>query len=55
MVDDLLSEETIKRRGLFRPEEVRRIIETNLSGREDYNLQVFQLLNLELWLRAFID
>jgi len=55
MVDDLLSEETIKRRGLFRPEQVRGIIEANLSGREDYNLQVFQLLNLELWHRAFID
>ncbi|HYW73646.1 MAG TPA: asparagine synthase (glutamine-hydrolyzing), partial [Pyrinomonadaceae bacterium] len=38
MVDDLLSPETIKRRGLFRPQEVRRIIDTNLSGREDYNL-----------------
>lgn len=55
MIDDLLSEETIKRRGLFRPEEVKRIIDTNLSGREDYNLQVFQLLNLELWIRTFID
>src|SRR3989440_271690 len=55
MVDDLLSEETVKRRGLFRPEEVRRIIEMNLSGREDYNLQVFQLLNLELWHRRFVD
>ncbi len=55
MVNDLLSEETIKRRGLFRPEEVRRVIDANLSGREDYNLQVFQLLNLELWQRAFID
>ena len=55
MVDELLSAETIKRRGLFRPEEVRRVIDTNLSGREDYNLQVFQLLNLELWQRAFID
>jgi asparagine synthase (glutamine-hydrolysing) len=55
MVNDLLSAETIKRRGLFRPEEVRRVIDANLSGREDYNLQVFQLLNLELWQRAFID
>ena len=55
MVDDLLSAETIKRRGLFRPEEVRRIIEANLSGREDFNLQVFQLLTLELWQREFID
>ena len=55
MVNDLLSDETIKRRGLFQPTEVRRIIDTNLSGREDYNLQVFQLLNLELWMRTFID
>lgn len=55
MVNDLLSEETIRRRGLFRPEEVRRLIDANLSGREDYNLQVFQLLNLELWMRTFID
>ncbi len=55
MVDELLSEETVKRRGLFRPDEVRRIINANLSGREDYNLQVFQLLTFELWHRAFID
>jgi len=55
MVEDLLSEETVRRRGLFRPEEVRRIIDANLSGREDYNLQVFQLLTLELWQRTFMD
>src|SRR4051812_48126025 len=55
MVDELLSEETIRRRGLFNPQEVRRIISANLSGREDYNLQVFQLLTLELWQRTFID
>jgi asparagine synthase (glutamine-hydrolysing) len=55
MVDDLLSEETVRRRGLFQPAEVRRIIAANLSGREDYNLQVFQLLNLELWMRTFLD
>ena len=55
LVDDLLSEETVNKRGLFRPEEVRRIIDQNLSGREDYNLQVFQLLNLELWQRQFLD
>ncbi|HYJ88460.1 MAG TPA: asparagine synthase (glutamine-hydrolyzing) [Pyrinomonadaceae bacterium] len=55
MIDDLLSPETVKRRGLFRPVEVQRIIEANSSGREDYNLQVFQLLNLELWQRQFMD
>ncbi len=55
MVEDLLSAETLKRRGLFRPAEVKRLIDANLSGREDFNLQVFQLLNLELWQRQFID
>jgi asparagine synthase (glutamine-hydrolysing) len=55
MIDELLSDETVKRRGLFNPQEVKRIISANLSGREDYNLQVFQLLTLELWQRTFID
>jgi asparagine synthase (glutamine-hydrolysing) len=55
LINDLLSEETVKRRGIFRPDEVKRVIEANFSGREDYNLQVFQLLGLELWHRTFID
>ena len=55
MVDELLSEETVRRRGLFRPAEVRRVVEANQSGREDFNLQVFQLLTLELWHREFLD
>lgn len=55
MIDDLLSEETIKRRGLFDYQEVRMIIELNQSGKEDYNLQIFQLLNLEIWMREFLD
>jgi asparagine synthase (glutamine-hydrolysing) len=55
LIDDLLSEETVKRRGIFRPDEVKWVIDANFSGREDYNLQVFQLLGLELWHRAFLD
>jgi asparagine synthase (glutamine-hydrolysing) len=54
LVADLLSKEAVKKRGLFRADEVQRIISANLSGREDYSLQVFQLLTLELWHRAFI-
>jgi asparagine synthase (glutamine-hydrolysing) len=55
LVDELLSDEVVRRRGLFRPEEVRRLIDLNHSGREDFSLQVFQLLNLEIWHRQFID
>ncbi|HXQ73135.1 MAG TPA: asparagine synthase (glutamine-hydrolyzing) [Pyrinomonadaceae bacterium] len=53
LVNDLLSEESVRRRGLFRPTEVKRVIDANFSGREDYNLQVFQLLGLELWHQQF--
>lgn len=55
LVTELLSEEQVKRRGLFRPAEVSRIVAANLSSREDYSLQVFQLLTFELWQRTFID
>ena len=55
MVDDLLSEETVRRRGLLEPGYVRGLIDGNLSGKEDHNLQVFQLLNLEIWMREFLD
>ncbi|HEV2705896.1 MAG TPA: asparagine synthase (glutamine-hydrolyzing) [Pyrinomonadaceae bacterium] len=55
LVEDLLAEETVRRRGLFRPAAVRRVVEANASGREDYNLQVLQLLTLEMWHRIFID
>ncbi|HEY0459886.1 MAG TPA: asparagine synthase (glutamine-hydrolyzing) [Pyrinomonadaceae bacterium] len=55
MIDDLLSEDTIKRRGLFDYKEVRQIIALNQSGKEDFNLQVFQLLNFEIWMREFLD
>ncbi len=55
MVEELLSEKTIRERGLFEPVEVRKIIAANLSGKEDLSLQVFQLLTLELWMQAFLD
>lgn len=55
LVNELLSEEAVSRRGIFRPREVRRVVDANFSGREDNNLQVFQLLGLEFWHREFID
>lgn len=55
LIDDLLSEDAIKKRGLFDPQEVRKIIAANDQGREDFNHQVFQLLTLELWQQAFLD
>ncbi len=55
MVDDLLSDTNIRKRGLFRPEAVRRFVEEHRSGAEDWSMQIWQFLTLEHWMRIFLD
>jgi asparagine synthase (glutamine-hydrolysing) len=55
LVDDLLSESQVKRRGLFRPEVVRRYIDEHRRGAEDWSMQIWQLLTLEIWMQLFLD
>jgi asparagine synthase (glutamine-hydrolysing) len=55
MVDNLLSEEMLRRRGYFLPGVVRRMISEHRTGREDWSMQIWQLLTFELWLQAFVD
>jgi asparagine synthase (glutamine-hydrolysing) len=55
MTNDLLSESQIRTRGLFRPEAVRRFVDEHTSGRQDWSMQLWQFLTLELWMQAFLD
>ena len=55
MVDDLLSESNIQRRGLFRPAEVRRMVADHRRGAHDWSMQIWQLLTLETWMQTFLD
>jgi asparagine synthase (glutamine-hydrolysing) len=55
MVDDLLSESSLKSRALFNPAGVRRLVDEQRNGRQDWSAQVWQFLTLELWMQAFID
>jgi asparagine synthase (glutamine-hydrolysing) len=55
MVDDVLSESNVQKRGLFSPAGVRRLIDEHRSGQEDRSAQIWQFLTLELWMRTFID
>ena len=55
MVDDLLSEDRVKSRRLFRPETVGRWIREHRDGARDWSMQIWQLLTLELWMQAFMD
>ena len=55
LMEDLLSDQAVRHRGLFRPEAVARL--RGLMHRHEFLLvkQVFSLMVLELWFRIFYD
>jgi asparagine synthase (glutamine-hydrolysing) len=53
MVSDLLSENSVKARGIFNPGEVTRIIRENQSGKRDHSQLIFRMIVTELWFRGF--
>jgi asparagine synthase (glutamine-hydrolysing) len=55
MVDDLLSTSQIRERGLFRPEKIHALVEEQRRGSQDWSMQIWQFLTLELWSRMFLD
>lgn len=55
MVDDLLSEERLRKRGLLNPLEVRRLIDEDRAGRRDHAYRIWTFMNLELWMQTFLD
>jgi asparagine synthase (glutamine-hydrolysing) len=52
--ETLLAEASLNR-GLFKPEEVKRLVELHTRGERDYSAQLWTLLMLELWFQRFID
>ena len=50
----VLSERAL-RRGLFKPETVRQLVDDHAEGKRDYSHQLWTLLMLELWFQRFID
>ncbi len=52
--ENLLSEQSA-RRGYFKPEAVRRMVEEHTEGRLDHTHRLWTLLMLELWFQRFID
>lgn len=55
MVNDLLSEESVNRRGIFNYDYIRKLIENDRAGKEDNAYRLYQLLTVELWFRNFAD
>jgi asparagine synthase (glutamine-hydrolysing) len=55
MTDDILSKDRIRARGWLQPDAVRTLIDEHRDGRQDWGMQIWQLLTLELWAQNFLD
>jgi asparagine synthase (glutamine-hydrolysing) len=55
LVEDILSDTSLKQRGLFEPVQVQRLLEMDRSGRVDGTYTIFSLLCIELWCKTFLD
>ena len=52
--ETILSEKALNR-GLFRPQEIKRLVELHTRSERDYSPHLWTLLMLELWFNEFID
>jgi asparagine synthase (glutamine-hydrolysing) len=55
VAEDVLLSTSSLSRDYFRPESVRSLISAHRAGRADHGTHLWQLLNLELWHRMFLD
>jgi asparagine synthase (glutamine-hydrolysing) len=55
LVEEILSEDSLERRGLFDPAAVRRLVELNAAQRVDAAYSIFSMICIELWCRMFVD
>jgi len=55
LLGDMLSAESLSKRGLFEPAAVQNLINKNDSGRVDAAYTLLSLLSIEIWCRAYLD
>lgn len=55
VLDDVLSDSSLKNRGLFDSAGVKQLMERDRKGKVDAAYSIFSLLCIELWCRIFID
>ncbi|MGQ0539505.1 MAG: asparagine synthase (glutamine-hydrolyzing) [Gemmatimonadaceae bacterium] len=55
LVDEFVLGERALARGLFQPDEIRRLAAAHRSGKEKHDERLWMLLNWEIWQRIFLD
>lgn len=54
LVSDTLSTNAVRRRGIFDPGAVNRLVESDRAGKVDGTYTIFALMTVELWCRRFL-
>ena len=54
-VHDVVSSRSLRERGLFDEQQVRRLVAQDRTGRVDASYPIFAILCIELWCRTFLD
>ena len=55
LLDGLLSESQINKRGLFNPQPIHEMKRNHKAQKSDYTDQLLALINLEIWCQIFLD
>ena len=55
LTDELLSEQQVKKRGIFNYSFIQHLIDEDRKGIADHAYRIYQLITLELWMRAYVD
>jgi asparagine synthase (glutamine-hydrolysing) len=55
LVDDVLSDVSLRARGVFNPAAVQQLRQADLAGRVDATYTIFSMVCLELWCRQYMD
>jgi asparagine synthase (glutamine-hydrolysing) len=55
LVHDLLSEEQVRQRGLFRWPAIQQLLKAHEEQRSDHTDHIFALIALEIWCRVYLD
>jgi len=55
LVDDVLSDKSVRSRGVFDPAAVSQLVRADRAGQVDASYTIFGMACLELWCRQYID
>ena len=54
-LNDILSKDKLKRRGIFNPSSVEKLINLNAKGKVDASYTLLSIVCVEIWCQRFLD